>query len=356
MLQRVLAQNPFDRDAVLQLSFLHLDAEALRTALQTLEPYIKAAPDDARALNNQGLALRGLKRLDEARRSFKRARKHSADDPLILTNFGAVLVDLGRASEARPLHEQALRGAPGDPRLLANYGICLAALGEKDRARETLDNALAADPEQRRGAARPREPRRMSAGADHLAEVQGRIAEAAKAAGRRPGRGHPGRRLQDPCGAERVRELLEAGQRVFGENRVQEAEEKFPALKADYPDLELHLIGPLQTNKARDAVALFDVIQSVDREAPGRGAGQGDGARRQAAGLLHPGQYRRGAAEGGHPAGRSRRLRRRLPRRAQAAGRRPDVHPAGRRGAGAALRPAGQDGRAQRADRSSAWA
>jgi pyridoxal phosphate enzyme (YggS family) len=53
---------------------------------------------------------------------------------------------------------------------------------------------------------------------------------------------------------------------VFGENRVQEAEEKFPALKAAYPDIELHLIGPLQTNKARDAVALFDVVQSVDRE------------------------------------------------------------------------------------------
>src|SRR5262249_56592546 len=67
-------------------------------------------------------------------------------------------------------------------------------------------------------------------------------------------------------GADRVRELLVAGQRVFGENRVQEAEGKFPALKAEYADLELHLIGPLQTNKARDAVALFDVIQSVDRE------------------------------------------------------------------------------------------
>jgi PLP dependent protein len=59
---------------------------------------------------------------------------------------------------------------------------------------------------------------------------------------------------------------LDAGQRVFGENRVQEAEEKFPALKAEYPDLKLHLIGPLQTNKAREAVALFDVIESVDRE------------------------------------------------------------------------------------------
>ena len=67
-------------------------------------------------------------------------------------------------------------------------------------------------------------------------------------------------------GPERVRELLDAGHRVFGENRVQEAEGKFPDLKAAFPDLELHLIGPLQTNKARDAVALFDVIQSVDRE------------------------------------------------------------------------------------------
>ena len=63
-----------------------------------------------------------------------------------------------------------------------------------------------------------------------------------------------------------VREALAAGQRVFGENRVQEAKEKFPDLKAAYSDLELHLIGPLQTNKARDAVKLFDVIQSVDRE------------------------------------------------------------------------------------------
>src|SRR5262249_4740993 len=67
-------------------------------------------------------------------------------------------------------------------------------------------------------------------------------------------------------GAQRVRELLVAGHRVFGENRVQEAEGKFPPLKEEYPDLQLHLIGPLQTNKARDAVALFDVIESVDRE------------------------------------------------------------------------------------------
>lgn len=66
--------------------------------------------------------------------------------------------------------------------------------------------------------------------------------------------------------ADAVRPFLEAGQRVFGENRVQEAQGKWPALRADFPDLELHLIGPLQTNKAREAVAIFDVIESVDRE------------------------------------------------------------------------------------------
>lgn len=67
-------------------------------------------------------------------------------------------------------------------------------------------------------------------------------------------------------GQEDIEPLITAGQRRFGENRVQEAQGKWPALKAKYPDLVLHLIGPLQTNKARDAVALFDVIESLDRE------------------------------------------------------------------------------------------
>jgi pyridoxal phosphate enzyme (YggS family) len=105
----------------------------------------------------------------------------------------------------------------------------------------------------------------MSDGSDHLAQVKGRIAEAARSAGRDPA-AVTLVAVSKTHGADRVRELLVVGQRVFGENRVQEAQEKFPALKADYPDLELHLIGPLQTNKARDAVALFDVIQSVDRD------------------------------------------------------------------------------------------
>ena len=105
----------------------------------------------------------------------------------------------------------------------------------------------------------------MSAGAERLAEVHQRIAAAARAAGRDPA-AVTLVAVSKTHGADMVREMLQAGQRVFGENRVQEAEEKFPTLKAEYPDLELHLIGPLQTNKARDAVALFDVIQSVDRE------------------------------------------------------------------------------------------
>jgi len=65
--------------------------------------------------------------------------------------------------------------------------------------------------------------------------------------------------------AEEIRPLLDSGHRVFGENRVQEAAEKWPSLRSAYADIELHLVGQLQSNKAADAVALFDVIHSVDR-------------------------------------------------------------------------------------------
>lgn len=65
---------------------------------------------------------------------------------------------------------------------------------------------------------------------------------------------------------EKVREALDAGQRLFGENRVQEAQARWAEIKPLYPDLRLHLIGPLQTNKVKDAVALFDMIETVDRE------------------------------------------------------------------------------------------
>jgi PLP dependent protein len=65
--------------------------------------------------------------------------------------------------------------------------------------------------------------------------------------------------------AERIRPVLDAGQRIFGENRVQEAKTKWPELRAAYAGVELHLIGPLQTNKLRDALELFDAIHSLDR-------------------------------------------------------------------------------------------
>ncbi|WAJ28633.1 YggS family pyridoxal phosphate-dependent enzyme [Antarcticirhabdus aurantiaca] len=67
-------------------------------------------------------------------------------------------------------------------------------------------------------------------------------------------------------GEEAILPVLEAGQRIFGENKVQEAKAKWPALRERFPDIELHLIGPLQSNKAGEAVALFDVIETVDRE------------------------------------------------------------------------------------------
>ena len=64
---------------------------------------------------------------------------------------------------------------------------------------------------------------------------------------------------------EAVLDVLQTGHRLFGENRVQEAKGKFPELRSIYPDIELHLIGPLQTNKADDAVEIFDVIETLDR-------------------------------------------------------------------------------------------
>lgn len=97
-----------------------------------------------------------------------------------------------------------------------------------------------------------------------LEEVRTRIAHAARIARREPAevtliavsKTHP---------AEAIVPLIAAGQRVFGENRVQETAEKWPALRAAHPDIELHLVGQLQSNKADEALALFDCIHSVDR-------------------------------------------------------------------------------------------
>ena len=99
---------------------------------------------------------------------------------------------------------------------------------------------------------------------ERLAEIRSRIDKAAKLAGRK-GDEISLIAISKTHGAEAIRPLLDAGQRLFGENRVQEAQEKWPALKADYPDVALHLVGQLQSNKAEEAVALFNAIHSVDR-------------------------------------------------------------------------------------------
>jgi len=100
--------------------------------------------------------------------------------------------------------------------------------------------------------------------AARLADLIGRI-DAARADALRPAPAVTLVAVSKKQPIARVRAALAAGQRIFGENRVQEALGRWPALRADHPDLRLHLIGPLQTNKVRDAVGLFDVIETVDR-------------------------------------------------------------------------------------------
>jgi len=100
---------------------------------------------------------------------------------------------------------------------------------------------------------------------ERLQDVRDKIARAAQEAGRKPD-SISLIAVSKTFDAEQIRPTIVAGQRVFGENRVQEAQGKWPVLKTEIPDLELHLIGPLQSNKAADAVALFDVIETVDRE------------------------------------------------------------------------------------------
>ncbi|MEN3972553.1 YggS family pyridoxal phosphate-dependent enzyme [Sphingomicrobium sp. XHP0235] len=105
---------------------------------------------------------------------------------------------------------------------------------------------------------------RIARGMTALEDVKRRIAKAMTTAGR-----------SDPPvliavskkqGSDAIRPLLEAGHRDFGENRVEEAAEKWPALRADFPDVRLHMVGQLQSKKAGDAMALFDAIHSLDRE------------------------------------------------------------------------------------------
>jgi pyridoxal phosphate enzyme (YggS family) len=99
---------------------------------------------------------------------------------------------------------------------------------------------------------------------ERYAEIKARMAKAAKEVGRTDDATLVA--VTKTFGAEDILPVLEAGHRVYGENRVQEAEGKWPDLRDKFSGLELHLIGPLQSNKAADAVALFEVIETVDRE------------------------------------------------------------------------------------------
>lgn len=105
----------------------------------------------------------------------------------------------------------------------------------------------------------------MNEAVSRLEAVKANITSAEKEAGRAAG-SVTLVAVSKTFAADDIRPVIEAGQRVFGENRVQEAQSKWPALREHFPDLELHLIGPLQSNKAKEAVALFDVIETVDRE------------------------------------------------------------------------------------------
>ncbi|MBI4922183.1 MAG: YggS family pyridoxal phosphate-dependent enzyme [Devosia nanyangense] len=105
----------------------------------------------------------------------------------------------------------------------------------------------------------------MTSAAERLQTITGRIERAGARFGPPPQRVSLVA-VSKTFPADAIVPFLEAGQRVFGENRVQEAEAKWPELRASYDGIELHLIGPLQTNKARDAVALFDVIETLDRD------------------------------------------------------------------------------------------
>jgi PLP dependent protein len=104
----------------------------------------------------------------------------------------------------------------------------------------------------------------LSPAATRLATVRREVEEACRAAGRDPATVTLVA-ISKTFPAAAIADVIAAGQTAFGENRVQEAKAKWPALKAEHPGLELHLVGPLQSNKVKDALALFDAIHSVDR-------------------------------------------------------------------------------------------
>ena len=175
-----------------------------------------------------------------------------------------------------------------------------------------------------------------------LAAVRADIARACREAGRDP-QSVTLVAVSKTFGADAIEPVIAEGQRVFGENRVQEAKSKWPALMTRHPRLELHLVGSLQSNKAREAVALFDAIHSLDRaslaEALGKEIARQHGSPCCSSRSTPARSHRRPASCRNTPMRFSR-----LPRRLWAHSFRVDVCPAGQRGPCPALR-------AHRADR-----
>ena len=187
------------------------------------------------------------------------------------------------------------------------------------------------------------------AAAGRLAEVRRKMAQACAEAARDPA-DVTLVAVSKTFGAEAIEPVIAAGQRVFGENRVQEAKAKWPALRERHPDLELHLIGPLQSNKAKEAVALFDAIHTVDR--PSLCAALAKEIDRQGRAPLLFVEINTGAEPqkaGVLPEAADAFLRG-MPRDLWPRHRGPDVHPAAGGAAGAAFRAYRENCRAQWAE------
>ena len=187
-----------------------------------------------------------------------------------------------------------------------------------------------------------------------LASVVARMAGAARAAKRDPVSVHLVA-VTKTFAAEHIVPVLDAGHRIFGENRVQEAKGKWPELRQRYADIELHLIGPLQSNKAKEAVALFDAIHTVDRPKIAQAIAEEmakQGRRLSSSSRSIPARSRRRLA---FCPGR-RRAFAPMPGGAEARHCRPHVHSPARRGAGRAFRLSRQARRRPGPRDTSAWA
>lgn len=145
---------------------------------------------------------------------------------------------------------------PWQPPDRGNQGIAHPFVRHQPETRQLARVALEHSPSYSGGMNEDAKARlaRVKANIAHAAKLAGRVADAVQLVA-----------ISKTHDTTAIRPLLAAGQRRFGENRVQEAQAKWPALRAEFPDIELHLVGQLQSNKAEDAIALFDVIHSVDR-------------------------------------------------------------------------------------------